>query len=583
MTSDANDVIVSSSVKEIMERFDGYVTDVLEGRILTSIKVRQACERHRRDLARSAKDPAWPYTFEPRLAARPVMFMERYMRPTKGDYDAMTLMPWEVFFIGSIFGWVRKDNHLRRFREALLEVGRGNGKSPIAGGIAAYMLTKDAERGAEIYLLANSKEQAGIIYSEVKAQIERSPQLSRRIRPTNSGLYYDRMAAWIQRRSADSKRLDGLNTHLGVFDELHVARTYQLINVIKRSGNKRRQPLMLYTSSKGQVLDGPLMDYHQLFSEAMVPGMIVEEVADLLFCYIAELDPEDNIEDTSCWIKANPSLGVLLQTETLRLDWERCKFIPQERADFINKQLNLFTDMSDASFASIDVIDRNTDSVDQAALIGTPCYCGYDLSTCEDLTSVCLIYPLADGRVAVRQHSWATRAWVDQDNGKTPYAMWSLLGDLTIVEDEIISKSVVMDWLLEQERAGEDIRLIGYDPANAVRLNQEIQAHGWQTKVVRQGPLTLNDPMHEIHEAMLRGRLVINNDPMLRWFIHNVRLRRDPSKDQVTNVWMPTKRVRKLKIDGFMAMLDAWVVWVQEGSQPEQEPGMQIYTLGGAS
>lgn len=563
-----------------MQRFGSYVKDVLEGRILACKAVKTACERHLRDMERASMSN-WPYEFDPERAARPIMFMEQYLRPSKGNYDRMELMTWEIFVIGSIYGWVHKETRLRRYREALIEIGRGNGKSTIISGLATYMLTKDGERGPEIYLLANSKEQAGVVYNEAKAQVERSPALARRLRPTQGGIYYDKVNGWIQRRASDSKRLDGLNTHFGVFDELHNALHYLLINVIKRSMNKRLQPLMAYITTKGQVLDGPLMDYHKLFSDAMVDGLVVPEVADTLFCYIAELDVDDDIDDPTCWIKANPSLGVLLQLDTLIRDWERSKLIPQERADFINKQLNLFTNMEDTSYVSIDVIDRCTGSVDEESLIGRPCYAGYDLSTREDLTSVLLLYPLDDGRVYVKQHSWATRAWVDQDNGHTPYAFWELIGSLTIVEEETISHDVVLDWLLHRRDMGDDIHTIGYDPANAVRLNQQLLIEGWDTKVVRQGPLTLNDPMHDIKDYMLRGDLVYNCDPMMRWFIHNVRLRNDPHKDQVTNVWMPTKRVRKLKIDGFMALLDAWVVWVMEGFDHEDEPGMTLLTLEG--
>lgn len=140
----------------------------------------------------------------------------------------------------------------------------------------------------------------------------------------------------------------------------------------------------------------------------------------------------------------------------------------------------------------------------------------------------------------------------------------------------------MLDYLLKARENGADIRVVGYDPANAVRLNAEMQQQDFVTKVVRQGALTLNDPMHEIlQDYIMTGRLVFNNSPMMRWFIHNVRLRRDPKKDQITNVWMPTKRVRRLKIDGFMAMLDAWVVWVLDGFRPEYEPEMTTYYLDG--
>lgn len=565
--------------EDVIRRFDAYINDVLSGRIRASKKVIAACKRHLRDMDKAANDPDYPWCFDAALAARPVRFMETYLTPTKGAIDRMELLGWEIFVLCSIFGWVDKETRLRRFREALVLVGRGNGKSTLMSGVATYMATKDGERGADVYLLANSKEQASIIYGECQRQILASPALRKRFRPNNAALIYDATNSTIQHRASDSKRLDGLAPHCAVFDEIHQYLNWLLINVVRRGMLKRKQPLALYITTMGQVLDGPLMDLYTLFTDALTDGLLSPDVADRLFFFGAELDPEDKIEDPSVWIKANPSMDVLLNLDDLIADWNRSKLIPQQRADFINKQLNIMTDMADASWASIEIIDRCKDVIDPEVLQGLPCWAGYDLSMSDDLTAAVLLWPLPDGRVYVRQHSWVTRDYVVKDDGKTPFAHWQLLGKLDIVEDEVISKDVIFDWFLHQEEVGEDIQVIGYDPANAVRLNQQMTSHGWNTEIVRQGALTLNDPMHEILEYMRQGRLVFDRDPMMRWYLHNVRLRNDPRRDAVTAVWMPTKRVRKRKIDGFMALLDAWVVWVRAGIEPEVEPSMTVYTL----
>ena len=133
------------------------------------------------------------------------------------------------------------------------------------------------------------------------------------------GVYYDAMSASIRHRASDSKRLDGLNPHMAIFDEIHEFRDYKLINIIKRKNVKRRQPLILYITTMGYVTDGPLADYYGLFSDVLIPGKIKPEVADRLFSYIAELDARDDIEDTSCWVKANPGLGVVLHLSLIHI------------------------------------------------------------------------------------------------------------------------------------------------------------------------------------------------------------------------------------------------------------------------
>ena len=42
---------------------------------------------------------------------------------------------------------------------------------------------------------------------------------------------------------------------------------------------------------------------------------------------------------------------------------------------------------------------------------------------------------------------------------------------------------------------------IGYDPANATRLRQMLEGRGFACEVVRQGPVTLNDPKTDLWES----------------------------------------------------------------------------------
>ena len=177
----------------------GYARDVTAGRIRMGEKVTKACQRFLDDLARAGQDPArpemrdaeWPWVFDEHKASRPVDFIEKFLRPTKGDYDRMTLMGWQCFIECNLYGWVHRETGLRRFREGLIIVGSGNGKSTMVAGNATFAACKDGERGADVYLLANSKDQAGIVFEECKGQIDNSPALASRFRTLRDGVYYD--------------------------------------------------------------------------------------------------------------------------------------------------------------------------------------------------------------------------------------------------------------------------------------------------------------------------------------------------------------------------------------------------------
>ncbi|MEE1440946.1 MAG: terminase TerL endonuclease subunit [Christensenellales bacterium] len=505
-------------------------------------------------------------------------FIERFLTPTKGDYDKMTLMPWQCFVECNLYGWVSKETGLRRFREGLIVVGTGNGKSTMLAGNATYGACKDGERGADIYLLANSKEQAGIVFNECYSQIKASRFLAPRFRTLRDGVYYDAMSASIKHRSSDSHRLDGLNPHMAIFDEIHEYRDFKLINIIKRKIIKRTQPLVIYITTMGNVIDGPLAYFYDLFTDAM-SGKLAEEVADRMFAFIAELDEHDDPEDDSTWIKANPSLGVLLKIEDLRETWERDKHIPAQRADFICKQLNVTVNTDDMAFVQPEVLGRNDDTMEEEALLGRRCYGGFDLSSREDFTAAALEFPLDDGRVFVLLHSWVPRRKVELDQEKIDYYGLAMKGYLTIVDGEYIQQEDVYSWFCEQAKKYE-IVTIGYDPANATRLRQMLENKGFACQIVRQGPLTLNDPMKDIKELLLGGRVVSNSDPMLRWYTDNVRISGERRHADKQN-WMPSKRNKFRKIDGFMAWLDAHAINMEKNPAGEirRAPAVRVVSL----
>lgn len=558
-----------------------YAVQAVNGQIVVCEKNRMACRRFLDDLDRSRTDPAYPWIFDETLAARPVDFMEQFLKPTKGDYDKMELMAWQCFIECNLYGWIDRATGLRRFREGLILVGTGNGKSTMMAGNATFGACKDHERGADVYLLANSKEQAGIVFNEAKSQIDASPALARRFRRLRDGLYYDKMNATIKHRSSDSKRLDGLNPHIAIFDEIHEYQNFDLINIISRKTVKRKQPLILYITTMGKVLDGPLAYYYDLFTDAMM-GKLAPEVGDRMFAFICELDAADDVEDTSKWIKANPGLGHTLQLAELVAKWERCKYIPSERADFICKQLNIMVNADDMAFVQPEVIRRNKDQIPEESLLGRRCYGGFDLSNREDFTAAALEFPLDDGRSFVLLHSWVPRRKVDLDQEKIDYYGLAMKGYLTIVPGEYIQQEDIYQWFIDQGKKYE-IVTIGYDPANATRLRQMLEQR-FECQVVRQGPITLNDPMKDIKEQLLAGKVVSNSDPMLAWYADNVRISGERRHADKQN-WMPTKRNKFRKIDGFMAWLDAHCVRMEK--QPAgivvTPPRIRVVNLGGRS
>ena len=131
-----------------------YARSVLRKRapVVAGPHVRAACSRHLDDLKDGGKRGL---RWEPAASARVIAFFRDVLKLKGGQFEGrpFELLPWQCFLVGSLFGWVRKDG-TRRFRRAYVEGGKGCGKSPVAAGIALYMLCADAGRGVRPTRLA---------------------------------------------------------------------------------------------------------------------------------------------------------------------------------------------------------------------------------------------------------------------------------------------------------------------------------------------------------------------------------------------------------------------------------------------
>ena len=95
-------------------------------------------------------------------------------------------------------------------------------------------MSQDGENG-EIHMLANTMKQARLLFDESKAMIKASPVLKKNFRSLRDAIHYDKTISKIEPQASDSEKLDGLNTHIGIFDEIHEFKDYKLISVIKNS------------------------------------------------------------------------------------------------------------------------------------------------------------------------------------------------------------------------------------------------------------------------------------------------------------------------------------------------------------
>ncbi|MCI8801083.1 MAG: terminase large subunit, partial [Lachnospiraceae bacterium] len=163
-------------------------------------------------LAWMVKNPGG-YFYSAKRANHVLEFAENYCRLSKGAGAGrpVRLELWEKAHLAAIFGFIDINGN-RMCREAVLIVGKKNGKSLLSSIVGLYMLLGDGEPGPEVYAVATKRDQAKIIWTESKRMVRKSKVLLRRVKPLvaelSSELFND---GTFKPLASDSDTLDGLN------------------------------------------------------------------------------------------------------------------------------------------------------------------------------------------------------------------------------------------------------------------------------------------------------------------------------------------------------------------------------------
>lgn len=495
------------------------------------------------------------YVFDEEKAKRPVLFIEKYLKQSKGVWNGkpLKLELFQKAFIEALFGFVDKETGLRKYKKAILFVARKNGKSVLASAIGIYMTIADHEGGAEVYSVATKKDQSKIVWEEAKKMIKKSPVLAKRFRCLIGGIYYDKKDAVFRALASDSNSLDGLNAHLVIADEVHAWKDKNLLDVMYDSMSARRQPLLMETSTMGTIRQN-VFDIEYDYASQVIDGTIEDET---LLPIIYELDEESEWTNEECWIKSNPALGSIKSLKALREKVERAKANPIELVNLLCKDFNVRQNSINA-WLSFD--DLNNEEVYSE---WKDCYCigGVDLSSTTDLTCASLL-GVVKGKIRIKQMYFIPTNMLEKKimEDKIPYDKWLKMGLLRLSGDSKIDYHDVTSWFLEQVNEY-DLRplWIGYDSWNANYWKIEMEENGFDMVEVRQGFKTESAPLKQMKADLIDKKINYNNNPILKWNLSNVVVKVDDNE----NI-MLSKEKAKQRIDGVASLMDAYVIYVNK-------------------
>jgi len=528
-----------------------YCKAVLAGKILACKWVRLACQRHLDDL----KKKDWPYKFDKGKADRACKFIE-LLPHTKGEWasqkETITLQPWQCFIVCSIFGWVEKKGGYRRFREAMCEIPRKNGKSLTAAAIGLYLFAGDGEFGSEIYSGATSEKQAWEIFRPAQLIAKRTPDLCEAY-----GITVNAGSLTILNNGSRFEPLignpgDGASPSCALIDEYHEHPTPALYDTMVTGMGARRQPLTLIVTTAGNNLSGPCYMKRSEVCKAL-EGTIQN---DRLFGLIYTIDDDDAWDSEEALRKANPNFGVSVLGDYLLDRQCNARQTALLQNPFKTKHLNIWVGayqawMNMLKWQECGKLPRKP----LAELAGRTCFLGLDLASKIDIAALVALFPPTseDPLWHVHGRYYLPEAAIEERRGAnvSHYEAWEKQGLLTLTPGEVLDFEFVKEdlrWFSSQFAVKE----VPFDPWQATQLANEMLGEGATMVEFRPTVAHFSEPMKELEKLVMQKLLAHGGCPILTWMMSNVVARAD-KKDNI----FPVKEVMDNKIDGVVAALMA--------------------------
>jgi phage terminase large subunit-like protein len=434
----------------------------------------------------------------PGSLARMLRFFPHYFSHPKGPRigQPFTLERWQQRFLRE---FCKRDKHGRRvYRNGVLGLPRGNGKTPLAAGLGLYELVTRTD-APEVYLAACSKEQAGIGLEFARAFVEQGA-LADWV-TCRSALSCPTRKGRMQVVSSEGRLQFGRAPAAAIIDELWAVeneRQEQTYHSFASALHKREDAFLLAITTAGydkQTLLGRIYEAALGWPEVTTSQDGCQTIAkdtengSLLWWYGAP--DQADIENETIWRAVNPASWIKLR------DLRRQLHDPGlGELEFRRLNLNQWTRSRDAWLPGNTWAELRSEQQipDQADI-----YLGVDVGISHDATAVCWAHLLEDGRIALRAHVWcAAEEAAAHDH----------------VRGGKVSLEQVEQFMLDLARQYR-VRAVAYDPRYFERSAELLERSGLKLVEYLSSSAPMGDAYQSFYQLAREGKLTHDGDPIL--------------------------------------------------------------------
>lgn len=527
-----------------------YAVDIVDGHRTACENIELACRRMLDWFSRS------DIYFDAADVDKKIKFVSK-LRHSTGSHNGkpFILLDWQQWVVANIYGWKWKSDDTRVTQNVFIFVSRKNGKTALAAALALIGVVADGEMGAEVDLVANSRQQAAIAFDMCKNYAESVDPNKNVFRRFRDSIKVPRKKSIVQVLCSDSMSNDGYNSSVAIIDEFHAQKDWGLYNVMKSSQGMRENPLMIIITTAGFLLNGyPCYEMRQSCIE-ILKG-IKED--DTYFSAIYELDADDDWQDETTWEKCCPSLNQTVRPKYMKDQVKSALNTPSLETGVLTKNFNRFCATKDVWIPET-YLNNAFGAAELNDFRDEDCFMGVDLSAISDLTSNAVLFPpnpdreVHPDKFVFINDVFIPESALEESSNAEMYKEWKRRGYADITSGNVVDYDYILKRQLDIYEQTY-VLSVAYDAWNATQWAINATNEGLPLEPFSQALGNFNKPTKFFEMLLRQGKIVIQNNPAVRWCFNNVELKFDWNENcKPTKANNDTTR----KIDPIIAMIQA--------------------------
>lgn len=467
------------------------------------------------------------------------------------------VQPFQKFIIAFIF-LMDEEVDSPYFTEFALFMGRGAGKNGFISAISDFLTTPiHGIKKYDISIVANSEEQAKTSFNEIYDVLLENKRNKTGERPkapyevSKTEIKNRATGSIVKYNTSNTKTKDGGREGCVIFDEIAIYSDSDMVNVKRGGLGKIPHDRTFYISTDGYVREG----FMDMMKDRVLEVLDGNNLNDRIFPFYCKLDERTEVDDESMWEKSNPMLHPPLTgyarnlKRKIKEEYNVLHINRSNKPEFMTKRMNV-PDVDEEKVVALwdEILATNKEmpNLENKACIG-----GLDYALVRDFASVGLLFRDND-EYYWKTHSFIRRGFLETTHLEPPIEEWANNGLLTIVDDDVIDISYIVNWFQQQQQKYNLVKVIS-DNFRTDIVRRPFEEAGIPLEVIK-NPTAIHGLLAPRIDTMFaKKQLTFGDNPLMRWFTNNVAVTMQPDGSKK---YIKKDEVRR-KTDGFHAMLHA--------------------------